>query len=426
MPKELTKRRPSAPSWGQLGMWGAAAATIAATAAPPTALADAVTWIPGTYYDESYTSGEPELDTLVISQSGGQTYFNISGQDNISFSIPTSYTPILHVFPTYNDVIIPVGALSSESWSASTYPYITLYSNDDIDIGNVIGGVYVTGGELVYAFGSGPPSYSFSQTSPPPKGSSTLPNASGSVNMVVADFYPATQTVAHYGYPPSSNLNVNFPLYGPREGAAGFVGRFQDVEASAWTPGGGPEAPGGGSSGIRAESDAELSYYLEFPGQKGQKGQPIEVNVSGLTTSTPTVYLSPGDQTPGDVAGSSSASVTISNVTNPSLEPGTPFSSSSGGLYNPYDRDMSFIAGDVYQVNLEARATIDCAIAAGFCPYDYQSAFADPTFTVVGGGPVLESANLLAIPEPATWMMLLLGLGGLGAAGGWARKPPTA
>jgi hypothetical protein len=420
MRKELTERRSTAPSRGQLAMLGVAAAAIAAAVAPPAALADTVTWIPGTYYDETYTSGEPELDTLVISQSGGQTYFNISGQDNVSFSLPTSYIPSsLHVFPTYNDVIIPVGALSSESWSPSTYPYITLYSNDDIVIGNVIGGVNVTGGELVYALGSGPPPYSFSQTSPSPKGSSALPKAYGSVGMVVADFYPATQLTAGYTFPPSSNLNVNLPLYGPRESAAGFVGAFQDVEASAWTPGGGSNAPGGGSSGIRATSVAQLTYFVEFPGKPGQS---VEVRVSGLTTSTPDVYFSSGDQTPGDVAGLSIATVSIFDVTNPLLE-GNGLSSSSGGIYDPYDQYMSFIAGDVYEVNLEAQATINCAIAAVSCPYDYQSALVDPTFTVVGGGTVLESANLVAVPEPPTWMMLLLGLCGLGAAASLARKP---
>ncbi len=60
------------------------------------------------------------------------------------------------------------------------------------------------------------------------------------------------------------------------------------------------------------------------------------------------------------------------------------------------------------------------------CPVLYESAFADPTFTVVGGGQILASANLNAVPEPATWAMLTIGFAGLGYAACRRRlKTPT-
>ena len=119
--------------------------------------------------------------------------------------------------------------------------------------------------------------------------------------------------------------------------------------------------------------------------------------------------------------GASTAFISISN----SL--GLVFSEdSTNGDYLTYNTMLNLVSGVDYEVQLTAGATVNCAgVPTPVCPTDYQSAFADPTFTVPGGAPILESANLITVPEPGTWAMMLLGFCSLAAAKSLRREAWT-
>ncbi len=78
--------------------------------------------------------------------------------------------------------------------------------------------------------------------------------------------------------------------------------------------------------------------------------------------------------------------------------------------------------GVEYPVVLSAEAFDNCLNFTS-CPVLYESAFADPIFTVVGGGPLLVSANLNAVPEASTWSMMAIGFLGLGYVALRKRSP---
>jgi hypothetical protein len=182
-----------------------------------------------------------------------------------------------------------------------------------------------------------------------------------------------------------------------------------NVAASAWTPGAGSD------SGVYANANANLTYYVEVKG----KGSSVAVDVSGLLYTTPTVYNSADE-----VVGGSQASIEIFNPSAALLF--SEDADSVSGDYLTYNSTLYLVPDVIYEVELTAAANVNCAgVPTPVCPTDYQSAFADPTFTVLGGGSILESSNLIAVPEPGTWAMMLLGLCGLAAAKSLRREAWT-
>jgi PEP-CTERM motif len=84
-----------------------------------------VVFIPGTYYlAESYLG--PPVDTLSVTISSGTAYFDLSGVDNETFSVPNDSTPTGHVGRSpYYLVSSPV----TSSWLGSSYPYLDFWTN---------------------------------------------------------------------------------------------------------------------------------------------------------------------------------------------------------------------------------------------------------------------------------------------------------
>lgn len=107
-----------------------AAATLAAAmiGAGVANASSTVTFNPGTYY-LAYTDFGSPVDTLVVSISGGNADFTLSGSDNETFTVPNNSVPDL-VLPGPNPVY-DVSSLPSYSWDSSAYPYLTFYTNSN-------------------------------------------------------------------------------------------------------------------------------------------------------------------------------------------------------------------------------------------------------------------------------------------------------
>jgi hypothetical protein len=87
-----------------------------------------VDWLTGSY-SQMENFGGPTTSTLDISQSGGFTNFHLTGEDNETFSISNAFQPLLFANSLGGfNAVIPTAALASESWSASQYPFVNLYS----------------------------------------------------------------------------------------------------------------------------------------------------------------------------------------------------------------------------------------------------------------------------------------------------------
>jgi hypothetical protein len=175
-----------------------------------------------------------------------------------------------------------------------------------------------------------------------------------------------------------------------------------NVAASVWQP-----APASGSNDIHATGNATLTYYIEVP---GSGDTPVAVEMDSLLSTTPDSVNGAGE-----VVGSSVASVALPGALDDGMEPLSPLTSTNGE-YVDFSETIFLTPGVEYPVTLTADAVDNCSNFT-FCPIVNQSAFADPIFTVEGGGTLLVSANLNAVPEPSTWAMMLFGFVGLGFFG---------
>lgn len=386
------------------------AITLASTSAP--AMADStVGWLPGSYSLSQNPDG-PASSTLAVSEGAGLTTFHLSGKDNETFSISNAFQPL--VFSNgpgggYN-LVVPTAALASESWSASQYPFVNFYSQQGgggIVIGNIPGGNPAS--DLVYTYSASPTPYSASGfPGGPVTYTDMIPSALGVLNLTATDSSSSVGCcTAHVGYP-SASWGQNIVLQQSQVGATGVVGnQTMNVAASVWQ-----QAAASGSNNIHATSNTSLTYYIEVP---GSGDTPVAVDMQALLYTTPDSVNGAGE-----VVGSSVATVELPGALDGTMEPLAPLTSANG-TYVDYSGVIYLDPGVAYPVELSAEA-VDTCLNFTSCPVVYQTAFADPIFTVVGGGPLLVSANLNTVPEPSTWAMMLVGFAGLGYAGWHAQR----
>ncbi len=385
------------------------------TAYSITVEAQTVTFKPGIYGLSDSFNG-PEVDTLTISDMASATRVIVAGQDNLSFSIPNSVTPL--VVQPYGNLVYTSQLLNTPSWSTAQYPYVSFYSASDyggIVIGSIPGDV---GSNLLnlYTLGSQTP-FSFS----PPTGggasySSAVPSATG-----------YTTASAHDQFSP-----VNCCTSGGAVGAAGTLySQVTQTEVSAVgvanfvSPNVAATAQ---SVGFPAVSDlatdtSQVTYFIKIV---AASSAPVTVKESGLISSTADVANFGGG---GPGAGSSMAYVTVSSTVAGSVNGGDSFtvSAANGQGFN-YDDTLTLLPGVTYQVVEYATATAQCQGVSDpdtQCPAAQESAFADPTLIVPVGDTLIESQNLNPIPEPGAWAIMLAGYALAGAAlrrkGGRAR-----
>lgn len=109
----------------------ALASSFALLAAVPTqAGAEVVSFIPGTYY-LAYNYDFPPVDELDVAVASGTATFTLTGVDNATFSVPNKSVPtgVITLFGSDNPYY-QVSAPLTASWSASTYPYLTFWTED--------------------------------------------------------------------------------------------------------------------------------------------------------------------------------------------------------------------------------------------------------------------------------------------------------
>lgn len=393
----------------RVGKSRTARAVLAASfaVAPASAMAaSTVDWLSGGY-SLTDSPGGPETSALNISQTGSFTTFHVTGDDNETFSISNAFQPLLFSNGPSGgfNMVVPTAALASESWSPSQYPFVNFFSQQGgggIVVSNIPGGNPAN--DLISTFSSSPTPYSVSGfPGSPVSYTDALAPAAGVLNLTATDASsPAGCCVKTVGFP-SLSWGQNIVLQQSQVGSTALVGnQTMNVAASVWQP-----APAAGGNNIHATSDATLTYYIEVSGS-GDK--PVAVEMESFLYTTPNSINGAGE-----VVGSSVASVALPGALDGGMGPFAPLTSTNGE-YVDFDETIFLTPGVEYPVTLTADAVDNCS---GFtsCPIVNQSAFADPIFTVVGGGTLLVSANLNAVPEPSTWAMMLLGFAGLGFAG---------
>ena len=247
--------------------------------------ADTVSWIPGVYDEQAYYGG-PTVDTLTVANTGSYTDFTLQGAQNLSFSIPNSFQPLVipNPAPIYGyDLIIPSAALASESWPAAQYPYTEFYSQSDgggIVIATVPGGnVSNGGGDLAYTWSSSSRTHYTVTPSGNPVEYALPESAAGALNLTAYDHNSTRQNCCgtHQSYP-SDKWGQNIEFDGPDESAAGVIDNIvPNVGVSAWTRGAGSD------SGVYAVANASLTYYVKFLGKEPR----VPVEVSGASLYDP-------------------------------------------------------------------------------------------------------------------------------------------
>jgi hypothetical protein len=362
-----------------------------------------VDWLTGSY-SQMENFGGPTTSTLDISQSGGFTNFHLTGEDNETFSISNAFQPLLFANSLGGfNAVIPTAALASESWSASQYPFVNLYSQQGgggIIISNIPGGNPAN--DLVSTFSSSPTPYSVSGfPGSPTSFANSLSPASGSLIATATDASsPPGCCTTTAGFP-SALWGQNVVVQQSQVGATAIVGnQTMNVAASVWQPG-----PASGSNNIHATGNATLTYYIEVD---GSGDTPVAVEMDSLLYTTPDALNGAGE-----VVGPGVATVALPGALDGSMQPLAPLSSTNGE-YVDFSETIFLTPGVEYTLTADA---VDNCSAVTSCPIVNETAFADPIFTLEGGGTLLVSANLNTVPEPSTWAMMLLGFVGLGSAG---------
>jgi hypothetical protein len=369
-----------------------------------------VDWLSGSY-SQMANAGGPTTSTLNISQSGGFTNFQLTGADNESFSISNAFQPLLFTDPSGGfNMVIPTAALHSESWNPSQYPFVNLYSQQGgggIIISNIPGGNPAN--DLVYTYSSSPTPYSVGGfPGSPAQYTDGVSPASGSLTVTATDPSSGPGCCTQTAKFPSPLWGQNVVVQQNLVGGTAIVGnQTMNVAASVWQ-----NDPVSGSNNVHATSNATLTYYIEVP---GSGSTPVAVEMNALLYTTPDALNGAGE-----AVGEAVATVLLPGALDDDMKPLAPLSSSNGE-YVDYDQTIFLTPGVEYPVTLSASAVDNCLNLTS-CPILSETGFADPIFTVEGGGPLLLSANLNAVPEPSTWAMLLLGFVGLGCVGYHSRK----
>jgi hypothetical protein len=370
------------------------------------AQAQTVTFTPGTYELADDYNG-PEVDTMTISDIGSATRVVVAGQDNLSFSIANSATPL--VVQPYGNLVYTSQLLTASTWSTAQYPYVSFYSASDYG-GLVIGSIPGDAGSNLlnlYTLGSKTP---FSIMLPPNGGatySSGVPSATGSTIASAHDQFSPTNCCTSGGAvgAPGTRYSQVTQTEVSAIGVANFVS--PNVAATA-------QSVGFPAASDLATDTSQVTYFIKID---AASSAPITVKETGLISSTADVADLGGG---GPGAGSSMAYVTVSSMVAGSVNGGDSFtvSAADGQGFN-YDDTLTLLPGVTYQVVEYATATAQCqgvSDPASQYPAAQESAFADPTFTVPGGDTLIESQNLDPVPEPGVWALMLAGFALAGAA----------
>ena len=372
---------------------------------PVVAEAQTVTFTPGSYSLADVYDG-PSVDTMTISDAPSATSIVITGQDNLSFSIPDSVTPL--IVQPYGNLVYVSPLLTAPTWSTSHYPYVSFYSPSDyggMTIGSIPGDV---GSNLVDLFPVG--SQNPYTISPPTRSvvySPTLPAATGSSVATAHDqSSPVNCCTSGGAVGPSGTLYSQVTQTEVSSvGVANFVS--PNVAATA-------QSLGFPTEDNLASDTSQVTYFIKIV---STSDAPVLVQEAGLISSTPDIANLGGG---GPGVGSSLAYATISSAVAGSVNGGDAFtvSASNGQAFN-YDDTLTLLPDVTYEVVEYATATAQCQGVSSpdtQCPAANESAFVDPTFTAPDGDTVTESANLNPVPEPAGWALMLAGLGLTGAA----------
>ncbi len=251
------------------------------------------------------------------------------------------------------------------------------------------------------------------------------PPATGSIEVIACPFGALNCAVSSpaISFPPElTTVTVSAPTLG----SATSVGAIQyqpanpnetpDAEASAYVT----AYPG---SSVNLLFTSFFQFIPISPGASGVVSAPVNAAAGVSEGDNPSTH----QPITGDPI---YASVKITDVSQ--ATPTTVFSACAGiGTIcsgstideNPFDiaENVNFIAGDTYAFQLQIAVSFDNSTGGDH----YATASIDPY--VANDDPadfaLLFSPNLVAVPEPSTWTMMLLGLGGLGAFARF-RAPP--
>jgi hypothetical protein len=86
------------------------------------ARAETIVFDPGTYYLADSYLGDP-VDTLVVTVSGGVATFDLTGNDNWTFTVPSPSTPT----GDYSGNPYYEAPAFTANWDTTTYPYLTFW-----------------------------------------------------------------------------------------------------------------------------------------------------------------------------------------------------------------------------------------------------------------------------------------------------------
>jgi hypothetical protein len=218
-----------------------------------------------------------------------------------------------------------------------------------------------------------------------------------------------------------------------------IAGNPQSDQYSIATASGSPKVTASASTvtGVGGTlTDSSLTYYFEVIPDEGQGAlTPVTVGVtalgeiSGSTTSPPSSY---GSLNSANVTADFQIAYTFNEITQayygyscvlsdndcsqtyngstPNVTVNFGPTSTFSGVFSLQDAPLALITDHPYQVTLTA------AIAIGDYP-GVATASVDPMFTVPAGYTLELSPGIgNGVPEPAAWTMMLVGVGGAGAA----------
>lgn len=221
----------------------------------------------------------------------------------------------------------------------------------------------------------------------------------------------ASCTTATVTVPDSPNASVTIPSSIPGDGSSnalvlGNAGRDPSLLASANAVG----------IGVNVSASISLQYYVEIFGPSGIVSVPVPVTVN--------TALSVGGETLAGATWTSAAMVSLnshsisdaaSSINNvPSIAPSTLI----------FDQAITLMTDKPYSINLSADVQAQSLVVGDAANDVFASV--DPTLTVPDGFSIFFSDGIgSAVPEPSTWIMLLIGFCGLGFMA-YRRKNPMA